>query len=190
MSTLAEVFRQLTGALHELEIPFLIGGSVGASAHGLLRQTNSIDIIAEVETENLARTSVARFRVIDTDFGAHAFFAHRTHVAQGLELFGDFLHAVVEAIEHLLRQGVGRFHFEQNQVIEERVDEVLHGAHGGAESPQLGLFDFGLKPFALAGARPIHGDAGDDHANGQHRGPDIAGLRLHVELDPLHVRGE
>jgi len=44
---LALAFQQLLAILDRLEIPFLVGGSVASGSHGLPRQTNDIDILAD-----------------------------------------------------------------------------------------------------------------------------------------------
>lgn len=50
MIALAEAFQDLLAALDRLEIPFFAGGSVASSTHGLPRQTNDIDIVADVRS--------------------------------------------------------------------------------------------------------------------------------------------
>lgn len=48
MSTLAQAFQELLAALDRTEIPFLVGGSVAGSTHGIARQTNDIDIVVDL----------------------------------------------------------------------------------------------------------------------------------------------
>lgn len=48
MSSLGDAFQELLAALDRLEIPFLIGGSIASGTHGLPRQTNDIDLLADV----------------------------------------------------------------------------------------------------------------------------------------------
>jgi len=45
---LGAAFEYVLAVLHRLEIPFLVGGSVASSTHGLPRQTNDIDIVADL----------------------------------------------------------------------------------------------------------------------------------------------
>jgi hypothetical protein len=44
----------LAGALEHLRIPYLIGGSLASSAHGVLRATLDVDILAAVRAEHAA----------------------------------------------------------------------------------------------------------------------------------------
>jgi len=48
VSALAAAFEDLLAALDRLEIKFLIGGSIASGAHGLPRQTNDIDVVADI----------------------------------------------------------------------------------------------------------------------------------------------
>jgi len=63
MIALATAFRELLALLDRLEIRYVVGGSVASGTHGLPRQTNDIDILAEVDEEvvdefcDAARTS-------------------------------------------------------------------------------------------------------------------------------------
>lgn len=54
MNTFATAFQDLLGALERLEIPFFIGGSVASGTHGLPRQTNDIDVVADLPAERVA----------------------------------------------------------------------------------------------------------------------------------------
>lgn len=53
MTSFATAFRQVLAALDRLEIPFVVGGSIASGTHGLPRQTNDVDIVADL-TEDLA----------------------------------------------------------------------------------------------------------------------------------------
>ena len=48
MTSLAGAFQELLAALDRLEILFLVGGSVASGTHGVARQTNDIDILADL----------------------------------------------------------------------------------------------------------------------------------------------
>jgi hypothetical protein len=48
VSYFSAAFEELLAALDRLEIPFLIGGSVASGIHGILRQTNDIDVVADI----------------------------------------------------------------------------------------------------------------------------------------------
>jgi hypothetical protein len=50
---LAQAFQEVLAALDRTEIPFLVGGSVAGSAHGLARQTNDIDIVVALPIEGV-----------------------------------------------------------------------------------------------------------------------------------------
>jgi hypothetical protein len=50
---LTEAFQELMAVFDRLEIPFLIGGSVASGTHGLPRQTNDIDILADIKIESI-----------------------------------------------------------------------------------------------------------------------------------------
>src|SRR5213075_1407107 len=47
----AAAFQDLLAALDRLEVPFLVGGSVASGTHGLPRQTNDIDIVADLRLD-------------------------------------------------------------------------------------------------------------------------------------------
>ncbi len=49
MIALAAAFEHLLEVLDRIEIPFLVDGSVASGTHGLARQTNDIDIVADVK---------------------------------------------------------------------------------------------------------------------------------------------
>ncbi len=59
MIALAAAFQDLLAAFDRLETPFLVGGSVASSTHGLARQTNDIDIVADLTLDNTADFCVA-----------------------------------------------------------------------------------------------------------------------------------
>ena len=54
MIALAAAFQDLLAAFDRLEMPFLVGGSVASGAHGLARQTNDIDIVADLTPDAVA----------------------------------------------------------------------------------------------------------------------------------------
>ncbi len=54
ISDLHEAFRQLVATLDSLAIPYMIGGSLASSVHGIYRSTNDIDIVAAVREEHVA----------------------------------------------------------------------------------------------------------------------------------------
>jgi hypothetical protein len=53
ISDLHRAFRQLAATLDSLAIPYLIGGSLASSVHGIYRSTNDIDIVAAVGEEHV-----------------------------------------------------------------------------------------------------------------------------------------
>ena len=46
-------FQKLLDALNLLEIPYMVGGSLASSVHGVFRSTNDIDIVAAVQEEHI-----------------------------------------------------------------------------------------------------------------------------------------
>jgi hypothetical protein len=51
---LAAAFQDLLAVLDRLEIPFFAGGSVASGTHGLPRQTNDIDLVADLNADRIA----------------------------------------------------------------------------------------------------------------------------------------
>jgi hypothetical protein len=59
-----QAFQEMLATLDRFEIPFFIGGSVASGSFGLPRQTNDIDIVADIDVavvEELCRDPVAVF---------------------------------------------------------------------------------------------------------------------------------
>jgi hypothetical protein len=54
MSNLHRAFRKLITTLDALAIPYMIGGSLASSVHGILRSTNDNDIVAAIREEHVA----------------------------------------------------------------------------------------------------------------------------------------
>jgi hypothetical protein len=50
---LATAFEDLLSALDRVKVPFLIGGSVASGTHGLPRNTNDIDVVADLAPERV-----------------------------------------------------------------------------------------------------------------------------------------
>ncbi|MBK5294783.1 MAG: hypothetical protein JJE04_24285 [Acidobacteriia bacterium] len=55
MTTLAAAFQQLLAILGQLEVRFLIGGSVASGNYGMPRLTNDIDILADFNAAGVSR---------------------------------------------------------------------------------------------------------------------------------------
>ncbi len=55
MKGLGAAFRQLIGKLNLLEIPFMVGGSLASSIHGVYRSTNDVDLIADLSEAKASR---------------------------------------------------------------------------------------------------------------------------------------
>ena len=53
MIVLAEAFQELLAALDRLEIRFFAGGSVASTTYGMPRQTNDVDLVADVHPERV-----------------------------------------------------------------------------------------------------------------------------------------
>lgn len=47
------IIRRLISAFDELNIPYLIGGSMASSVHGFLRSTNDVDFVVRLSTEQI-----------------------------------------------------------------------------------------------------------------------------------------
>ncbi len=54
MITPAQGFRRLLQALDFLKIPYMVGGSVASSIHGMVRSTRDVDLVAEIRLEQVA----------------------------------------------------------------------------------------------------------------------------------------
>jgi hypothetical protein len=59
MDSAASALRILTGVLAELQIPYLIGGSVASSALGVLRATMDVDLLVRLPAADAARLAEA-----------------------------------------------------------------------------------------------------------------------------------
>jgi hypothetical protein len=46
-------FQKLLDALNLLDIPYMVGGSLASSVHGVFRSTNDIDIVADVRDQHI-----------------------------------------------------------------------------------------------------------------------------------------
>src|SRR5579859_5929782 len=51
---LQRAFQTILDALNHLKIPFMIGGSLASSVHGVFRSTNDIDIVADLQERHVA----------------------------------------------------------------------------------------------------------------------------------------
>jgi hypothetical protein len=54
MMTQIDVLLRVAGVLDEMQIPYLVVGSVASSMHGFSRSTADVDIVADLHTENVA----------------------------------------------------------------------------------------------------------------------------------------
>jgi hypothetical protein len=81
ISDLHRAFRQLTATLDSLAIPYMIGGSLASSVHGIYRSTNDIDIVAAVREKHVVP--------LVTDL-AKEFYADLETVQQALRLGRPF----------------------------------------------------------------------------------------------------
>ena len=59
MDSTANALRELTSILAELEIPYLIGGSVASSALGVLRATMDVDLLVRLPAKDAGRLAEA-----------------------------------------------------------------------------------------------------------------------------------
>ena len=53
LSELVAVTLQVTGALERLGVPYVIGGSMASTAHGRIRTTMDVDIVADLQPAHL-----------------------------------------------------------------------------------------------------------------------------------------
>jgi hypothetical protein len=67
---LAAAFEDLLAVLDRMEIPFFIGGSIASGTHGLARQTNDIDVVADVAPERVVEICEALSPAFYVDAGA------------------------------------------------------------------------------------------------------------------------
>src|SRR3954471_4196735 len=54
MMTQVDVLLRVAGVLDEMQIPYLVVGSVASSMHGFSRSTADVDIVADLRPENVA----------------------------------------------------------------------------------------------------------------------------------------
>ena len=52
---LQRAFQQILDTLNHLKIPYMIGGSLASSVHGVFRSTNDIDIVADLEEQHVTQ---------------------------------------------------------------------------------------------------------------------------------------
>jgi hypothetical protein len=50
-----EAFQALLNALQRSRIPYMVGGSLASSLHGIPRSTNDVDIVADIREEHVSR---------------------------------------------------------------------------------------------------------------------------------------
>ena len=50
-----DVFQRLLDALQKSGIPYMVGGSLASSLHGIPRSTNDVDIVAGIREEQVSR---------------------------------------------------------------------------------------------------------------------------------------
>src|SRR5580704_8996196 len=53
MPTAAEGFLRLLSVLDRMEIPYLVGGSVASSVHGISRPTMDVDLVADLAADQV-----------------------------------------------------------------------------------------------------------------------------------------
>jgi hypothetical protein len=53
MTSLSEALARVLEVMDKLEIPYLIGGSVASSAHGIPRSTMDVDLVADLPPEDI-----------------------------------------------------------------------------------------------------------------------------------------
>ena len=70
MIALAAAFEDLLAAFDCLEIPFFIGGSIASGTHGLPRQTNDIDVVADLKGERAPEFCAALSPAFYVDSGS------------------------------------------------------------------------------------------------------------------------
>jgi hypothetical protein len=85
-------FQQVVDTLNRLAIPYMVGGSLASSVHGIFRSTNGIDIVAAVRDEHLVplASALAGDFYIDADTMREALRQGRPfnviHFASGYKL--------------------------------------------------------------------------------------------------------
>ena len=52
---LQRAFQKILDTLNQLKIPYMIGGSLASSIHGVFRSTNDIDIVADLEEQHVTQ---------------------------------------------------------------------------------------------------------------------------------------
>ena len=53
MTDLGPAFRRLLQVFQELDIPYMVGGSLASSVHGIPRSTNDVDLVAHITTSQI-----------------------------------------------------------------------------------------------------------------------------------------
>lgn len=73
--------RLVTNLLDSLEVPYVIGGSVASMAHGVIRSTMDVDIVADLQPEHVAPL----LRALSS-----AFYVDEPSLRQAIERRGSF----------------------------------------------------------------------------------------------------
>ena len=63
----------VTHLLDSLGVPYVIGGSVASTAHGLIRTTMDVDMVADLQTQHVSRFVTA----LSNDFYVDAMSVHQ-----------------------------------------------------------------------------------------------------------------
>ena len=102
-------FKRLIDVLNRLRIPYLVGGSLASSIHGIVRATQDIDLVADVET--------AQIEPLVEGLGPE-FYADPTMIQESLEAGRPFnlIHRIRAGTE-ISRCNSGRHHSGEARVV-------------------------------------------------------------------------
>jgi hypothetical protein len=108
---LAAALQDLLDVLDRLEIPFFAGGSVASGTHGLARQTNDIDLVADLKADRIAEFCEA----LDPTF-----YADGETIRRAIEMGRSFNVIHIEGAYKFDIFPVGQDPFAQSQLARRR----------------------------------------------------------------------
>jgi len=108
---LAAAFQDLLAVLDRLEIPFFAGGSVASGTHGLPRQTNDIDLVADLGAQQIAEFCEAL---------APAFYADAEAMPRAIDMGRSFNVIHIEGAYKFDIFPVGQDRFARSQLARRR----------------------------------------------------------------------
>src|ERR1051325_958551 len=107
----------------------------------------------------------ARLRKRDSCSGGQLLFLDSDNLSEGFEFQGRFLNEVVETVQPGRGHGVAQIHFEQQEVVEKVVNDVVNGSHRGLQCLQL--LRLNLCPMAAPPVKYVEDEASANNGRGR-----------------------